>query len=151
MYWSEISLWYEVQHTEPQDHRKGSARDPYQIIPNENFRKYFGGTVLPELKRNASRSNCLQNGSFLAIQKIMEEYSHPKMLSKYIGTKYCDIFLNLYVYSIIYENKVRQHYPIYAYNHPLFTETMHPYSDTKSLWLLSFHYRRPKRWHPEQI
>ena len=105
--------------------------NPAQMIPNENFLKYFGDTNLPELKRDASRSSCLRIGAFLVIQKIMEDYNLPQMLMKYLGTKNCGLFLDLCAYSIICENNAGQYYPMYAYNHPLLTEKMHIYSDTK--------------------
>lgn len=41
------------------------------------------------------------------------------------------LFLDLATYSIISENNAGQYYPDYAYNHPLFTENMRMYSDTK--------------------
>lgn len=41
------------------------------------------------------------------------------------------LFLDLAAYSIITEGNAAQHYPTYAYNHPLFTEKMHIYSDSK--------------------
>ena len=51
---------------------KAIPADPSQMIPNENFLKYFGDTDLPELKRDISRSSCLRIGAFLVIRKIME-------------------------------------------------------------------------------
>ncbi|MGB4440363.1 MAG: hypothetical protein WBJ13_14315 [Sedimentibacter sp.] len=41
------------------------------------------------------------------------------------------LFLDLAAYSIIAENNAGQYYPDYAYNHPLLTENMHIYSDSK--------------------
>ena len=103
---------------------KAVADDPSRMIPNENFLKYFGDTDLPELKRDSSRSSCLRIGTFLVIRKIMEEYSLPQMLTKYLGSKDCGLFLDLCAYSIICENNAGQYYPMYAYNHPLLTEKM---------------------------
>jgi hypothetical protein len=101
------------------------------MIPNENFLKYFGDMELPELKRDTSRSSCLRIGTFLAARKIIEGYGLPEMLSKYLGTKDCGLFLDLALYNIISENNAAQYYPDYAYNHPLMTEKMHIYSDSK--------------------
>ena len=39
--------------------------------------------------------------------------------------------MDLAAYSIIEESNIAQYYPSYAYNHPLFTEGMHIYSDSK--------------------
>ena len=41
------------------------------------------------------------------------------------------MFLDLAVYSIIAENNAGQYYPDYAFNHPLFTDQMKIYSDSK--------------------
>ena len=65
------------------------------------------------------------------IKKIMEEYQLPEMLVKYLGKKETGLFLDLAAYSIVSENNASQYYPDYAYNHPLFTEKMHIYSDSK--------------------
>lgn len=110
---------------------KLSEHDPALMIPNENFLKYFGDMELPELKRDTSRSSCLRIGTFLAARKIIEGYGLPEMLSKYLGTKDYGLFLDLALYTIISENNAAQYYPDYAYNHPLMTENMHIYSDSK--------------------
>lgn len=105
--------------------------EPGQMVPNENYLKYFGDLELPEGKENESRSSCMRIGAYLVIRKIMEEYGLPEMLKKYLRPKDCGLFLDLCAYSIVCENNAGQYYPMYAYNHPLFTEKMHIYSDTK--------------------
>lgn len=40
------------------------------------------------------------------------------------------MFLALVTYSIIEEDNRAQHYPAYAYSHPLFSEEMRIYSDS---------------------
>ena len=110
---------------------KLDENDQTKMIPNENFLKYFGDIELPELKRDASRSGCLRIGSFLVIRKIMERYELPQILTKYFGAKDCGLLLDLAAYSIVCENNAAQYYPDYAFNHPLFTEGMHIYSDSK--------------------
>ena len=52
------------------------------------------------------------------------------MLAELIG-KDSGLFLDLAVYAIITENNAGQYYPDYAYNHPLFTDKMKMYSDSK--------------------
>ena len=79
---------------------------------------------LPEIKNGADRSSCLKIGTFLVIRKIMEEYNLQHMITKYIGAKDAGLFLDLATYSIITEGNAAQHYPIYAYNHSLFTKKM---------------------------
>lgn len=101
------------------------------MIPNENFLKYFADVELPIVKKNSARSSCLRIGNYFVIKKIMEEYQLPEMLVKYLGKKETGLFLDLAAYSIVSENNASQYYPDYAYNHPLFTEKMHIYSDSK--------------------
>lgn len=96
-----------------------------------NFLKYFADVELPIVKKNSARSSCLRIGNYFVIKKIMEEYQLPEMLVKYLGKKETGLFLDLAAYSIVSENNASQYYPDYAYNHPLFTEKMHIYSDSK--------------------
>ncbi len=60
----------------------------------------------------------------MVIRKIMEEYNFPHMIAEHLGSKNAGLFLDLAAYSIITEGNAAQHYPTYAYNHPLFTEKM---------------------------
>lgn len=101
------------------------------MIPNENYLKYFGAQDIPEIRNSVRRSSCIRVGAFIVIRKIMEDYKLPDILSKYLGKKDCGLFLDLGAYSIITENNAAQYYPDYAYNHPLLTEKMHIYSDSK--------------------
>ena len=64
------------------------------------------------------------------IRKVIEEYGLHDMLERIIGED-SGLFLDLVAYSIITENNAGQYYPDYAYNHPLFTEDMRIYSDSK--------------------
>ena len=110
---------------------KREDADPSLMRPNENFLKYFGDVELPELRKDESRSSCLRIGAFLVIRRIMEDYRLPEILSKYFGAKDTGLLLDLAAYSIVCENNAGQYYPDYAYHHPLFTESMHIYSDSK--------------------
>lgn len=58
------------------------------------------------------------------------EYHLDEMMERLIG-KDSGLFLDLATYSIIAENNAGQYYPDYAFNHPLFTEKMRIYSDSK--------------------
>ncbi len=110
---------------------KRSKDDPLKMQPNHNFLKYFPDAELPEEKGRSGRSSCLRIGDFLVIRKIMVEYHLPEILGNYIESKDLGLFLDLVVYSIVTENNAGQYYPNYAYNHPLFTEKMRNYSDSK--------------------
>lgn len=110
---------------------KRSENDPEKMVPNENYVKYFGGLEQPEERSETCRSSCVRIGVFLVIRKILEDYRLPAVIEKYFGTRDGGLVADLVSYSIISENNAAQYYPAYAYNHPLFTEKMHIYSDTK--------------------
>ena len=61
----------------------------------------------------------------------MDEYKIADFLTPYFDDKDLGLFLDLIAYTITCENNAGQYYPMYAYNHPLFTKEMHIYSDTK--------------------
>ena len=110
---------------------KESKADASMMQPNQNFLTYFPETELPEEKFNSNRSSCLKIGSYLVIKKIMEEYNLPELLENHFDGKETGLFEDLMAYSLICENNAGQYYPDYAYNHPLFTDRMRIYSDTK--------------------
>lgn len=110
---------------------KRDKTDPSMMIPNENYLKYFPDEDIPEINERTKRSSCLRIGTWLVIRKIMEEYQFTKILEKYICKKDLGLVLDLAAYSIVSENNAGQYYPDYAYNHPLFSNDMHIYSDSK--------------------
>lgn len=110
---------------------KLSKADKRMMVPNQNFLTYFPEVELPEEKFNSNRSSCLKIGPYIVIQKILEEYRIPELLEQQFDGKDLGLFLDLMAYSITCENNAGQYYPMYAYGHPLFTEGMRIYSDTK--------------------
>ena len=104
--------------------------DSELMYPNTNFLKFFPAEELPETKGSVYRSGCLRAGTYFVLRKIIAEYRLNEMLGDIIG-KNSGLFLDLAVYSIIAENNAGQYYSDYAYNHPLFTDRMKIYSDTK--------------------
>ncbi|MDD3416385.1 MAG: transposase [Lachnospiraceae bacterium] len=109
---------------------KISDTDSNYMYPNPNFIKYFPEVELPELKDRALRSSCLRIGTYIVIKKIIEEYHLDDMMKRIIGHD-SGLFLDLAAYSIITENNVGQYYPDYGFNHPLFTNQMRIYSDSR--------------------
>ena len=107
-----------------------------RMFPNENYQKYFPNAVLPEERTEAYRSCCLRIGSYIVIQKILQEYELPSMLKKRLG-KDSGLFLDLVSYMIVDEDNAGQYYPDYAFCHPLFSEGMRIYSDVKISRLLN--------------
>ena len=110
---------------------KKSEADPTRMQPNENYLKYFPDEDIPEVKDRTARSSCLRIGAWIVIRKVIEEYRLTDILGKYTGMKDLGLILDLAAYSIITENNAGQYYPDYAYNHPLFSNRMHIYSDSK--------------------
>ncbi len=77
------------------------------------------------------RSCCISIGAFIAIQKIIKDYSLDTILKDCIGDEtYAGLFLDYAAYEIICQSNVAQHFPSYAYRHPLFTPKMKIYSDS---------------------
>ena len=110
---------------------KQSKEDPSLMQPNENFLKYFPDTELPEEKNRTARSSCIRVGSYFVIRKIMNDCKIPEILGRYFEEEDLGLFLDFAAYSIVSENNAAQYYPDYAYNHPLFTQGMKQYSDSK--------------------
>ncbi len=110
---------------------KLSKADLKRMVPNDKFVTYFPEIELPDEKWDSARSSCLRIGGYMVIRKVLDEYGIPDLLSEYFDDKDLGLFLDLIAYTIICENNAGQYYPMYAYSHPLFTKSMHVYSDTK--------------------
>ena len=109
---------------------KVSEDDETKMRPNENFRKYFSDAKIPEESVNFSRSSCLKSGTYMTIKKTVKDLELDKKLEEVFGAKQAGMILDFAAYSIITESNVAQHYPDYAFNHPLFTPDMKIYSDS---------------------
>ena len=122
----------EKGYTVPKSTSIGKCTDdePDLMYPNTNFLKFFPSEELPETKGGAHRSGCLRIGTYLVLRRIIAEYHLDEMIGNIIG-KNSGLFLDLAVYSIMAENNAGQYYPDYAFNHPLFTDRMKIYSDSK--------------------
>jgi transposase len=110
--------------------------DASMMFPNEKFETYFSDVPLPEELPEAYRSCCLRIGSYVIIKKVMQEYNLPMMLEKLLK-KDCGLFLDLVSYMIVNEENAGQYYPDFAFCHPLFSEGMRIYSDSKVSRFLS--------------
>ena len=114
---------------------KVSLDDPSLMFPNEKFQEYFPDAEVPEELPFAYRSCCLKIGSYVIIQKTLEEYKLRPMLFKRFGDD-MGLILDLVAYLIIEEDNAGQYYPDFAFTHPLFSEKMRIYSDSKVSRLL---------------
>ena len=104
--------------------------NPSAMIPNTNYLKFFPDAELPEELPVSTRSGCLKIGSYLVIKKVIEYYKLNQKIGDIIK-KDSGLFLDLAAYAIVMENNAAQYYPDYAYNHPLFTDRMKIFSDSK--------------------
>lgn len=115
---------------------KVSPEDSTLMFPNEKFQIYFPDVEIPEELPFAYRSCCLKIGSCVIIQKVIDEYKLRPMLQKRFG-KDTGLFLDLVTYLIVEEENAGQYYPDFAFDHPLFSEKMTIYSDSKVSRLLN--------------
>lgn len=115
---------------------KMSLSDPTLMFPNERFQNYFPEIELPEELPLAYRSCCLKIGSCVIIQKILDEYKLLPRLKKHFGND-TGLVLDLVSYLIIEEENAGQYYPDFAFTHPLLTDKMTIYSDSKVSRLLN--------------
>lgn len=104
---------------------------PALMLPNNKFLKVFPQEILP-VEKDGYRSGCLRIGAYIVIRKIISDYRLDLMLARIIG-KDAGLFLDLAAYTVITEGNAAQYYPDYAFNHPLLTDDMRIYSDSKVL------------------
>ena len=108
---------------------KVCENDQTMMYPNPTFEKYFPEVALPEENTEVFRSSCVRVGAFLVLKKIIEDYKLESHLQNW-DAHGRGLLLDLAVYSIITESNAAQHYPEYAYNHPLLTPEHKIYSDS---------------------
>ena len=120
----------EKKYTYPQRATIGKvcADDDTMMIPNEAFLKYFPDAVLSGMEDRTERSSCLRVGTYAVMHKIVLDYSLDKLLGQFFSERDMALLLDLASYSIVEESNVAQHYPDYAYNHPLYSSGMKIYS-----------------------
>ena len=108
----------------------GVLNEDGSMTPNENFAKFLP-EYLPDSKVRSKVSGCLRVGAFLVVRKIAEDYGLFDKLGREFNYESLMLFMDLVAYSLVSEDNAAQHYPDYAYNHPVFAEGMERYSDTK--------------------
>ncbi|MBQ9867085.1 MAG: transposase [Lachnospiraceae bacterium] len=109
---------------------KQHPTDAGLMFPNEKFQEYFPDVVIPEELPEAYRSCCLRIGSYVVITYVLNEYELPSLLKKHFKDD-LGLLLDLVSYLIVDEENAGQYYPDFAFCHPLFTEGMRIYSDSK--------------------
>ena len=103
--------------------------DPELMYPNDNFFIYFPGQAMPEEHDQVERSCCLKIGNYIVIKQILQEQGLDQILLDRFGSQ-AGLFQDFVSYLIVEEDNAAQHYPDYAYNHPLFTVGMRVLSDS---------------------
>lgn len=109
---------------------KIDSTDENSMFPNERFQEYFPDVDLPEELPEAYRSCSLRIGSYAVIQKVLNEYKLPQLLSVWFPKDY-GLLMDLVAYLVVDEENAGQYYPDFAFNHPLFSDGMRIYSDSK--------------------
>ena len=104
--------------------------DPALMYPNESYQQFFPEEILPEELPETYRSCALRIGAYSVIRQVMREYKLPQLLGSCFD-KDCGLLLDLVSYLIVDEENAGQYYPDFAFNHPLFSDGMKVYSDTK--------------------
>lgn len=113
---------------------KADPDHPGMMFPNPNFEKFFPDVEIPAEGTaaepvNESRSSCIRIGAFSVVRRIIEDYKLAEHLKRW-DDRGKGLLLDLAAYSVIAESNVAQHFPDYAYNHPLMTPQNKIYSDS---------------------
>lgn len=136
-----VYVYYEYDRTYKPDKKYNVAKrvtigklvdpeDDTLMYPNDKFAAHFPGE-LPEEREEARRSGCLRIGTWLVLRKLARELGIPGVLDSMLAPAGTGLLLDLAAYSIVTEGNAAQHYPCYAFSHPLFTDGMRMYSDAK--------------------
>ena len=114
---------------------KISDKDATLMYPNDKYFEYFAGDKIVPVRENAIHSAAIKAGTYIVLSEIINELKLDDYLKPYFQDK-TGLLLDLALYSIITEDNAAQHYPDYAFNHPLLTDEMYIYSDsTLSLFI----------------
>ncbi len=105
-------------------------RTDHGCIQTRSSRNTFPEVVFPEELPEAYRSCCLRIGSYIVIRYVLNEYKLPKLLERWFP-KDIGLLMDLVSYLIVDEENAGQYYPDFAFCHPLFSEGMRIYSDSK--------------------
>lgn len=108
---------------------KVSEEDPALMYPNDKYFEYFEGAKIVPVRGNAVHSAAIKAGAYIVLTEIINELKLNDYLEPFFGDK-TGLLLDLALYSIITEDNAAQHYPDYAFNHPLLTDKMCIYSDS---------------------
>ena len=131
-------MYYEYERTYLKDRKYTSVKracigkvdEDGKLVPNANCWKYLPKFMPGESLRERV-SSCLRVGSFLVLRRLVDEKLLVECLLRPFSPRDAALVLDIAFYSLITEGNTAQHYPDYTYNHPVFTEGMRRYSDSK--------------------
>ena len=103
--------------------------DPTRMYPNDHYFEFFGDDRVIPVREEAKHSACIKAGTYIVLSSIVNELKLNDLLMPYFGDK-TGLTLDLALYSIVTEDNAAQHYPDYAFDHPLLTDNMYIYSDS---------------------
>ena len=120
-----------TQKTNPKRKIVGKACDGdlTRMYPNDHYFEFFGDDTVIPVREEAKHSACIKAGTYIVLSNIVNELKLNDLLMPYFGDK-TGLTLDLALYSIVTEDNAAQHYPDYAFDHPLLTDNMYIYSDS---------------------
>ena len=104
--------------------------------PNEKYKIHYSDINTVELNEGNKRSQCLRTGGYSLIRKMFNDTKLNDIINPLFREK-SGLIKDLVSYEIIEESNIMQHFEDYEYNHLLFNENMHIYSDSSVSDLLS--------------
>ena len=103
-----------------------------RMFPNDRYFEYFPEeSALDTPVHLGGRSSCLRAGAHVVVDMFLKKYRLLEWLGNRFGEKDGGLVADLASYLLISERNTAQHYPDYAYSHPLLTPDMRIYSDSK--------------------
>lgn len=108
---------------------KLSEEDSSLMYPNDKYFEYFEEAGIVPVRESAEHSAAIKAGSYIVLSEIINELKLNEYLKPFFKDK-TGLLLDLALYSIITEDNAAQHYPDYAFGHPLLTDEMYIYSDS---------------------
>lgn len=112
--------------------------DSTRMFPNDNYFVFFPNAPVSDIDEEPGRSYSVKIGNYILISNIIADLKLSKVLSHCFDDNDKNLLLDLATYSIVTEGNVGQYYPMYAFEHALFTCGMKMYSDSKiSRWFHS--------------
>lgn len=108
------------------------AEEDGTMYPNEKYRELFPKDNIIEIDNNLiERSDLIKTGTWIVLNKAVEISGLLEWMKNHLGANDGGLLLDFSSYQIICEANEAQHYPDYAWEHPLFTDNMNIYSDSK--------------------